>query len=65
MNDKSKYSISWNQPYKVSVGWRKRQIIEQTLDQLHTMQLDMIDEALEKSDLREAKEVIEHIKNKA
>lgn len=34
------------------------------LNDLHSVQLDCIDEALEKSDLREAKEVIEYIKAK-
>lgn len=65
MNDKPNYQLSWTQPYKMSVGWRKRQIVEQTLNELHSMQLDMIDEALEKSNLQEAKEVIEYIRNKA
>jgi hypothetical protein len=62
-------SIRWNQPYSMSItgasGWRKRKIIENTLNELHSQQLDMIDQALEKSDLREAKEVIDYIKNKA
>lgn len=34
------------------------------LNELHSIQLDMIDEALEKSSLKEAKEVIAHIKGK-
>lgn len=58
-------SIRWNQPYNVSVGWRKRKIIENTLNELHETQLQMIDEAVESSDLSQAKEVIEYIKNKA
>jgi len=62
--NKYNYSVRWTQPYKPTSGWRKRQIVDQTLDHLHSMQLDMIDEALEKSDLKQAKEVIEHIKNK-
>ncbi len=37
---------------------RKRQIIDATLDELHEMQLDMIDAAVERSDCREAKELI-------
>jgi len=41
---------------------RKRQIIDRQLDELHTMQLDMIDRAVEYSDLREAKEVIDWVK---
>jgi hypothetical protein len=54
-------SIRWNQPYG---GWRKRQIIQQTLDDLHTQQMDMIDAAVDASDLRDAKELIEYIRNK-
>lgn len=42
---------------------RKRQIIDRQLDELHTMQLDMIDQAVEQSDLREAKEIIDWIKS--
>ena len=34
------------------------------LGELHDIQLDCIDEALEKSDLRDAKEVIDYIKSK-
>ena len=41
---------------------RKRQIINQSLNELHNMQLDMIDQALELSDLRDAKEVINYVK---
>ena len=43
---------------------RKRQIIDRQVDELHTMQLDMIDQAVELSDLREAKEIIEWIRSK-
>ena len=42
---------------------RKRQIINQTLAELHTMQLDMIDQAVEFSDLSKAQEVINHIRS--
>jgi len=42
---------------------RKRQIINSTLNELHTMQLDMIDQAVEFSDLANAKEVINHIRS--
>jgi len=42
---------------------RKRQIIDQQLDELHTIQLDMIDQAVECSDLRDARELIEYIKS--
>ena len=48
--------------YRVSMN-RKRQIIDAQLDELHTIQLDMIDEAIKYSDLRQAKEIIEYIKN--
>ena len=47
--------------YRVSMN-RKRQIIDATLDELHNMQLDMIDQAVEYSDCREAKEIIDWIK---
>jgi hypothetical protein len=43
---------------------RKRQIIDRQLDELHIMQLAMIDEAVDYSDLKEAKEVINWIKDK-
>ena len=43
---------------------RKRQIIDRQLNELHTMQLDMIDQAVALSDLREAKEIIEWIRSK-
>lgn len=56
-----KITYKWTQPY---TGWRKRQIVQQTLDQLHTQQLDMIDEAVERSDLSQAKEIIDWIRNK-
>jgi hypothetical protein len=62
--NKYNYSIKWTQPYKPTSGWRKRQIIDQFVDDLHTVQLDYIDEAVEKSDLHQAKELIEYIKNK-
>lgn len=38
--------------------------ITEFLNDLHTIQLDCIDEALEKSDLKEANEVIKHIMEK-
>ena len=58
-------SIRWNQPYTMSVGWRKRKIIENTLNELHSQQLDMIDAAVDESDLSQAKEVIKRIQSKA
>ena len=48
--------------YRVSMN-RKRQIIDAQLDELHQMQLDMIDQAVEYSDLSQARDVIEYIKN--
>jgi hypothetical protein len=47
--------------YRVSMN-RKRQIIDATLDELHNLQLDMIDAAVDCSDCREAKEIIDWIK---
>jgi len=68
-NERPNYqnSLRWNQPYTVTVstGWRKRQIVEQTLNELHDTQLQMIDEAVEQSDLSQAKELIDYIRNKA
>jgi hypothetical protein len=59
-----KITYKWTQPYGYTGGWRKRQIIQATLDQLHSTQLDMIDEAVERSDLRDAKELIQWIMEK-
>ena len=42
---------------------RKRQIINQTLNELHEMQLAMIDQAVEYSDLTQAKELIDHVRS--
>ena len=42
---------------------RKRQIIDAMVDELHTIQLDMIDQAVEYSDLAKANEIIDYIKN--
>lgn len=42
---------------------RKRQIIDAQLNELHQMQLDMIDQAVDYSDLAQARELIEYIKN--
>lgn len=43
---------------------RKRQIINHMVNELHTIQMDMIDQAVEKSDLKQANEVINFIKEK-
>jgi len=48
--------------YRVSMN-RKRQIIDAQLNELHTIQLDMIDQAVDYSDLSQARDVIEYIKN--
>lgn len=50
-----------NQVYSLS---RKRQIIDATLNELHDMQLDMIDQAVELSDLAQAREVIDYIRTR-
>ena len=66
--ERKKYTITWTQPYdpaRNAKGWRKRQIIDEAVAYLHNLQLDMIDEAVDKSDLSQAKEVINYIKNKA
>ena len=39
----------------------KQVVIGIHLNYLHRIQLDMIDEAVEKSDMKESKEVIKHI----
>ena len=65
MNDKKMYSVKWTQPYVASTGWRKRKVIDSFLNDLHNEQLKYIDLAVETSDLREANELIDYIKNKA
>lgn len=50
-----------NANYKVTY---KKVDVTGFLNNLHTIQLDMIDEVVDKSDLKEAKEVIEWIKSK-
>ena len=42
---------------------RKRQIIDQQLDELHSIQLDMIDDAVKQSDLSQAREIINYIRS--
>jgi len=42
---------------------RKRQIIDQQLDELHNLQLAMIDAAVESSDLSQANQVIDYIRS--
>ncbi len=43
---------------------RKRQIIDKTLEDLHNMQMQMIEEAVEGSNFKQANEVINYIKGK-
>lgn len=58
-------SLRWTQTYGTGAsGWRKRQIINTVLSDLHTQQLDMIDAAVDISDLSDAKEVIEWIRSR-
>lgn len=47
--------------YRVSMN-RKRQIIDSFIDDLHNQQLDMIDAAVEQSDMRQAREIIDYIR---
>jgi glutathionylspermidine synthase len=58
------YSNQYYKSAKYSLS-RKRQIINQTLEELHTMQIDMIEEAVssrEYAGFPEANEVINHIR---
>lgn len=55
-----------NEKYTISRGPslnRKRQVINQMLNELHEAQLAMIDQAVEYSDLRQAQEVIDYIRS--
>lgn len=56
----------WNtQPYRrITYRVNNRVIIDQFLNDLHSVQLDYIDEAVDKSDLSDAKAVIQWIKEK-
>ena len=47
--------------YRVSMN-RKRQIIDAMVNDLHNQQLDMIDEAVKYSDMTQAREVIDYIR---
>ena len=54
-----------NQYYNIiKMTINKRVTIDNTLNKLHEMQLDMIDQAVEYSDLQQAKEVIKNIIDK-
>ena len=50
--------------YTLNVGNLKNVMIAIHLNYLHTQQLDMIDEAVDKSNLKEANEVIKYIMEK-
>ena len=67
-NDRPYYyqnSLRWSQSYGTGAsGWRKRQIINAMMDDLHTQQMAMIDAAVEASDMADAKQVIEWIMQK-
>lgn len=43
---------------------RKRQVVNKLLEELHNSQLDMIDLAVEQSDLAQAQEVIDRIRSR-
>lgn len=45
-------------------GYTPKAVLDLFLDELHQAQLDMIDQAVECSDLQDAKDIIEYIKNK-
>lgn len=54
--------------YRVRLGGlnRKRQVIDQVLDDLHTMQMDMIEQAVEIKQAQgfpEATRVIDHVRS--
>lgn len=55
------YSHQRNVSYTATV---KRVIIDNLLNDLHEIQMGFIDEAVDKSDLREANEIIKHIMEK-
>ena len=58
-------NLRWSQTYGTGAsGWRKRQIINAMMDDLHTQQLDMLDAAVDASDMADAKQVIEWIMQK-
>jgi hypothetical protein len=50
-----------NQVYSLS---RKRQIIDAMVDDLHEQYFDMIEQAVELSDLAQAREVIDYIRTR-
>lgn len=60
--------MNYNQPHRpysrITYKVNNRVIIDKLLDDLHTIQLDYIDEAVDMSDLSDAKAVIQYIKEK-
>lgn len=66
MNQNRGYNNQLNGTYTYRVGPinRKRQIIDSMMDSLHTQMLDYIDQAVDKSDLSEAKELISWVMQK-
>jgi hypothetical protein len=53
--------LIWNQPYKVTAaptGWRKRQVIDKLLADLHGQHEDMIERALAMSGTGQAEEIL-------
>jgi hypothetical protein len=55
------YSNQYYKSARYSLN-RKRQIIDAIVNNLHNTQMEMIDEAVDRSDLREAKDVIDYIR---
>ncbi len=55
------YSNQYYKSTKYSMN-RKRQIIDAIVNNLHNTQMEMIDEAVDRSDLQAAKEVIDYIR---
>ena len=52
--------LIWNQPYKVTAasGWRKRQVIDKLLADLHGQQEDMIERAMAMSGTGQAEDIL-------
>jgi len=50
--------------YTITIANLKQAMINIHLNHLHSVQLDMIDEAVEKTDMKDAKEVLKHIMEK-
>jgi hypothetical protein len=50
--------------YTINVANLKQALVNIHLNHLHSVQLDMIDEAVLKSDMKESKEVLQYIMEK-